>query len=57
MAFAHVKIQWVKMDAFKLATEGLPAGKEHRMPKRYLEDVLKGFRIVAEQCAKDIIFE
>ena len=57
MAFTRVKIQWAKMDAVKLATEGPPAGKEHRMPERYFEDVLKGSRIVAEQCAKDIIFE
>ena len=57
MAFARVKVQWAKMDAVKLATEGPPAGKEHRTPERYFEDVLKGSRIVAEQCAKDIIFE
>ena len=57
MAFARVKIQWAKMDAVKLAAEGPPPGKEHRPPERYFEDVLKGSRIVAEQCAKDIIFE
>ena len=55
MVFARVKIQWAKMDVVKLTTEGPPAGKEHRMPERYFEDVLKGSRIVAEQCAKDII--
>ena len=39
MAFAHVKIQWAKMDAVKLATEGPPAGKEHRMLEWYFDDV------------------
>ena len=57
MAFARVKIQWAKMDAVKLTTEGSPVGKEHHTPERYFEDVLKGSRIVAEQCAKDIFFE
>ena len=57
MAYARVKVQWAKMNAVKLATEGQPAGKEHRMPERYFEDVLKRSRIVAEQCANDIIFE
>ena len=57
MAFAHVKMQWAKMDVVKLTTKGPPAGKEHRTLERYFEDVLKGSRIVAEQCAKDIIFE
>ena len=57
MAFAHVKVQWENMDAVKLATEGPPAGKEHRTPERYFDDVLEGSRIVEGQCAKDIIFE
>ena len=57
MAFARVKVQWAKMNAIKLATEGPPAGKEHRMPERYFEDVLKGSRIVEGKCSKDIIFE
>ena len=57
MAFARVKVQWAKMNAVKLATEGPPAGKEHRTPERYFDDVLEGSRTVAEQCAKDIIFE
>ena len=56
MVFARVKMQWVKMDAVKLVTEGPPAGKEHRTPKLYFDNVLEGSRIVAEQCAKDIIF-
>ena len=57
MAFAGVKVQWAKMYAAKLATEGPPVGKEHRMPERYFDDVLKGSHIVEGQCAKDIIFE
>ena len=57
MAFARVKVQWAKMDAVKLATEGPPAGKEHRMPELYFDNVLEGSRLVAEQCAKDTIFE
>ena len=36
MAFARVKVQWAKMNAVKLATEGPPAGKEHRTPERIL---------------------
>ena len=54
MVFVRVKGWWAKMGAVKLTTEGLREGKEHRMPERYLEDVPKGSRIVAEQCAKDI---
>ena len=57
MAFAQVKVQWAKMNTVKLATEGPPEGKEHRTPERYFSDVLEGSRIVAEQCAKDVIFE
>ena len=57
MAFARVKVQWAKMNAVKIATEGPPAGKEHRTPECYFDDVLEGSRTVAEQCANDIIFE
>ena len=57
MAFARVKVQWAKMNAVKLATEGPPVGKEHRTPERYFGDVLEGSRIVEGQCAKDMIFE
>ena len=57
MAFARVKVQWAKMNAVKLATEGPLEGKEHRTPERYFEDVLEGSRIVEGQCSKDIIFE
>ena len=45
------------MDAKKLMTEGPPKGKEHCRPEKYYDSVLKGSRLVAEQCAKDVIFE
>ena len=57
MAFARTKMHWAKMDATKLMTQGPPEGKEHRRPKLYFDSVLKGFRLVAEQCTKDVIFE
>ncbi|XBI96304.1 hypothetical protein VPH35_032606 [Triticum aestivum] len=56
MAFARAKVHWGKLDAQKLMTEGPPAGTEHRKPKLYYDGVLKGARLVAEQCTKDIIF-
>ena len=56
MAFARVKMHWEKMDVAKLMTEGPPAGKEHRTPELYFNNIIKGSRIVAEQCMKDIIF-
>ena len=56
-AFAHVKLQWVKLDAVKLIKEGPPEGKEHRHPEMYYEGVLKGARLVADECMKDVIFE
>ena len=56
-AFARVKVQWAKLDAVKLIKEGPPAGKEHRHPEMYYEGVLKGARLVADECAKDVIFE
>ena len=57
MAFARVKVQWAKMNATSLATEGPPAGKEHRTPEKYFNDVLEGSRIIEGLCSKDIIFE
>ena len=41
----------------KLVKEGPPEGKEHRHPKKYYDSVLKGAHLVAEECAKDVIFE
>ena len=56
-AFARVKVHWAKMDAEKLVKEGPPEGKEHRHPEKCHDSVLKGARLVAEECAKDVIFE
>ena len=56
-AFARAKLHWAKMDAMKLVKEGSPQGKEHRHPEMYYEGVLKGARLVADECAKDVIFE
>ena len=57
MAFASVKVWWAIMDAVKLVTKRPPEGKEHRMPELYFDNVLEGSRIVAAQCAKDVIFD
>ena len=56
MALAHAKVHWGKLDAEKLITEGPPEGKEHRKPELYYEGVLKGARLAAYKCTKDIIF-
>ena len=40
----------------KLMTEGPPEGKEQRRPELYFDSVLEGSRLVAERCAKDVIF-
>ena len=56
-AFARVKVQWAKLDAMKLIKEGPPEGKEHRHPEMYYEGVLKGARLIADECTKDTIFE
>ena len=56
-AFARAKVHWAKMDAEKLVKEGPPQGKEHRHPEMYYEGVLKGAHLVADECAKDVIFE
>ena len=56
-AFARAKVHWAKMDAEKLVKEGPPEGKEHRHPEMYYEGVMKGARLVADECAKDVIFE
>ena len=56
-AFTRAKVHWAKMDVVKLVKEGLPQGKEHRHPEMYYEGVLKGARLVADECMKDIIFK
>ena len=58
MAFARVKkLQWVKLDAMKLIKDGPLEGKEHCHPEMYYEGVLPGARLIADECAKDVIFE
>ena len=56
-AFTCAKVHWAKMDAVKLVKEGPSQGKEHRHPEMYYEGVLKGARLVADECTEDIIFE
>ena len=57
MALARAKTHWAKMDATKLMTEGPPEGKEHRHHEKYYDGVLKGARLMANECAKDVMFE
>ena len=56
-AFAHVKVQWAKLDAVKLIKEGPPEGKEHRHPEMYYEGDLPGARLIADECSQNVIFE
>ena len=56
-ALARAKVHWGKMDAEKLVRDGPPPGKEHRVPEAYYEGVLKGARLIAGECSKDVIFE
>ena len=52
-ALARAKVQWAE----KLVTDAPPPGKEYRMPEMYYKSVLKGARIIAGECSKDVIFE
>ena len=45
------------MDAEKLVKDGTPPGKEHRVSEAHYEGVLKGARLIADECSKDVIFE
>ena len=56
-AFARAKVHRGKLDAEKLVKDGPPEGKEHRRPEMYYEGVLKGARLVANECTRDVIFE
>ena len=56
-AFARAKVHWGKLDAEKLVKDGPPEGKEHRRPEMYYEGVLKGARLVANECTRDVIFQ
>ena len=56
-ALARAKVHWGKLDAEKLVTDGPPEGKEHRRPETYYEGVLKGARLVVNECTRDVIFK
>ena len=56
-ALARAKVHWGKLDAEKLVKDGPPPGKEHRKPENYYTDVLKGARLLADECSRDVIFE
>ena len=56
-ALARAKVHWGKLDAEKLLTDVPPPGKEYRKPEMYYEGVLKGARLIAGECSKDVIFE
>ena len=56
-ALARAKVHWGKLDAEKLVKDGPAAGKEHRKPENYYTDVLKGVRLVADECSRDVIIE
>ena len=56
-SFARAKVHWGKLDAEKLVKNGPPDGKAHRYPKKYYDGIMKGARLVADECTKDTIFE
>ena len=56
-ALARAKVHWGKMDPEKLVMDRPPPGKEYHKPEMYYEGVLKGARLVANECSKDLIFE
>ena len=56
-ALAHGKVHWGKLDVEKLVKDGPPEAKAHRYPEKYYDGVMKGARLVADGCTKDIIFE
>ena len=56
-ALARAKVHWGKLDGEKLVKDGPPPGKEHRYPEKYYDGIIKGARLMADECTKDIIFE
>ena len=56
-AVSWAKVHGAKLDAMKLVKEGPPEGKEHRCPEIYYESVLKGSRLMADECSREVIFE
>ena len=55
-ALARAKVHWGKMDAEKLVTDAPLPCKEYRTPEMYYKGVLKGARLIAGECSKDVIF-
>ena len=55
-ALARAKVHWGKLDAEKLVKDGPPSGKEHLKAEMYYEGVLKGARLVADECSMNVIF-
>ena len=55
-AFARAKMHWAKLDVEKLVKDGTPEGKAHCYPKKYYDGVMKGARLVANECPKNIFF-
>ena len=56
-AFARAKVLWGKLDAEELVKDGPSEGKAHRCPEKYYDGVMKGARLVADECTKDTILE
>ena len=56
-AFARANVHSGKLDAERLVKDGPPEGKAHRCPEKYYDGVMKGARLVADECNKDTIFE
>ena len=52
-----MKVHWGKLDAEKLVKDRPPEGKVHRYPEKYYDGVMKGARLVADECTKDTILE
>ena len=50
-------MHWGKLDAEKLVKDGPPEGKEHHYLEKYYDGIMKGAHLVANECAKNIIFE
>ena len=55
-ALARAKVHWGKMDVEKLVMDRPPSGKEYRKPEMYYEGLLKGARLMVDECTKDVIF-
>ena len=56
-ALARAKVHWGKLDAEKLVKDGPPEGKANRHPEKYYDGVMKGARLVADECTNDKIFD